>query len=99
MQDGNTSLRPADVEKHANQSVTAPVIMNDPPIHESFSIYTKKQKRLMVVVAAIAAFFSPLTASIYLPALNTLAKDLNVSNSQITLTITTYLVCRAHLIS
>jgi predicted MFS family arabinose efflux permease len=52
---------------------------------------------LMVVFAAIAAFFSPLTASIYLPALNTLAKDLNVSNSQITLTITTYLVCKAHL--
>jgi hypothetical protein len=97
MQDGNTSLQPADVEKHANQSTTAPVTTNETPTDEPFSIYTKKQKRLMVVFAAIAAFFSPLTASIYLPALNTLAKDLNVSNSQITLTITTYLVCKAHL--
>jgi len=60
---------------------------------EAHSIYTTNQKRAIVLAASIAAFFSPLSANIYLPALNTLAKDLSVSNTLITLTVTTYLVC------
>lgn len=63
---------------------------------EPHSIYTTNQKRAIILAASVAAFFSPLSANIYLPALNTLAKDLRVSNSLITLTVTTYLV-RDHL--
>ncbi len=40
----------------------------------------------------MSAFFSPLTAQIYLPALTVLAQDFNVSNSQINLTVTTYMI-------
>lgn len=79
-----------DLEKAAAQPITDTKYEAQPD--EPFSIYTTSQKRWMVIGAAVAAFFSPLTASIYLPALNTLARDLRVSNSQITLTITTYLV-------
>lgn len=61
--------------------------------NEPFSVYTRNQKRCLVLAASIAAFFSPLSANIYLPALNTLAKQLNVTNTLITLTVTTYLVC------
>lgn len=46
----------------------------------------------MVLGAAGTAFFSPLTAQIYLPALTEVAKDLNVTSSQINLTITTYMI-------
>jgi hypothetical protein len=44
-------------------------------------------------MATIAALFSPFTAQIYFPALNTIAKDLHVTNSKINLTVTTYMVC------
>jgi hypothetical protein len=64
---------------------------------EAHSIYTTNQKRAIILAASIAAFFSPLSANIYLPALNTLAKDLSVSNTLITLTVTTYLVCHLFL--
>lgn len=65
---------------------------NISPADEPHSIYTTNQKRAIILAASIAAFFSPLSANIYLPALNTLAKDLSVSNTLITLTVTSYLV-------
>lgn len=43
-------------------------------------------------MASLAALFSPLSANIYYPALNTLSEDLHESLSNINLTITTYLV-------
>ena len=57
-----------------------------------FSIFTRSEKILIVILASLAALFSPLSANIYYSALNTLAGDLNVSNSLINLSITTYLV-------
>lgn len=61
---------------------------NPPP----YSIYTLWEKRFIVLGASLSAFFSPLTAQIYLPALPTLSKDFNVSASQINLTVTTYMI-------
>lgn len=57
-----------------------------------YSIFTKSQKRLIILAAALASAFSPLSANIYFPALNSIAKDLHVTPSQINLTITTYMV-------
>jgi hypothetical protein len=57
-----------------------------------YSIYTKNQKRMIILAASIASFFSPMGSNIYIPALNSVAKDMHVSNSLITLTLTTYLV-------
>ncbi|KAI9732557.1 MAG: hypothetical protein M1834_003892 [Cirrosporium novae-zelandiae] len=57
-----------------------------------YSIFTKNQKRLVVVMTAMGSFFSPLTANIYFPALETLATDLSVSSSSINLTITSYMI-------
>ncbi|KAK7420436.1 hypothetical protein QQZ08_010423 [Neonectria magnoliae] len=59
------------------------------PVYSSF---TKWQKRLIVLAAAMTAFFSPLSAQIYFPALTAIAKDLNVSGSQVNLTVTTYMI-------
>ncbi|KAK7982086.1 major facilitator superfamily domain-containing protein [Apiospora saccharicola] len=58
----------------------------------NYSIFTTWQKRSIVLGAAAGAFFSPLTAQIYFPALGMLAKDLNVSITQINLTVTTYMI-------
>jgi hypothetical protein len=59
---------------------------------DQYSIFTTTQKRLIILAAALASSFSPLSANIYYPAINSIAKDLNVGPSQINLTITTYMV-------
>jgi hypothetical protein len=56
------------------------------------SIFPKWQRMAYVYVASLAAFSSPVSSSIYYPAMLTLAKDLNTSLTNINLTITTYLV-------
>lgn len=61
---------------------------NGPP----FSIFTPNQKKFIVFMASWAGFFSPVSANIYLPALNPLASSLNVSSSLINLTLTSYMV-------
>ncbi|EOO00447.1 putative major facilitator superfamily transporter protein [Phaeoacremonium minimum UCRPA7] len=62
------------------------------PVPPPYSIFTLWEKRFIVLGASLSAFFSPLTAQIYLPALNVLAKDFNVSASKMNLTVTTYMV-------
>jgi multidrug resistance protein len=61
---------------------------NPPP----YSIYSLWEKRWIVLGASISAFFSPLSAQIYLPALPVLADDFKVSPSKINLTVTTYMI-------
>nr|ASK38707.1 major facilitator superfamily transporter [Paecilomyces divaricatus] len=65
-----------------------------PPQDElkAHSIFTRPQKILIVIIASLAAFFSPVSSAIYFPALGTLADALGVSVSLINLTVTTYLV-------
>ncbi|KAF2171669.1 hypothetical protein M409DRAFT_63295 [Zasmidium cellare ATCC 36951] len=43
-------------------------------------------------MVALASFFSPLSANIYFPALNTLAADFGTSESVMNLTLTTYMI-------
>lgn len=57
-----------------------------------YSVFTENQKRFIVFTASWAGFFSPVSSQIYFPALNTLASDLDVSNSLINLTLTSYMV-------
>ena len=42
--------------------------------------------------AGLGAFFSPLSANIYFPALNPLATELDVSQGLINLTLTSYMI-------
>ncbi|RMZ75321.1 hypothetical protein DV737_g5360, partial [Chaetothyriales sp. CBS 132003] len=51
-----------------------------------YSGFTVPQKRAIALAASAAAFFSPLTGSIYFPALTTIANDLGVSAAKINLT-------------
>jgi hypothetical protein len=62
------------------------------PSEQPYSIFSKRQRVLYVYVASLAAFASPVSSSIYYPAMLTLARDLNTSLTNISLTITTYLV-------
>lgn len=65
-----------------------PVESNGPP----FSVFSRQQKRFIVVMASWAGFFSPVSGNIYFPALNSLSRDLNVSISLINLTLTSYMI-------
>lgn len=74
----------------ASQDLEAATTPPEPP----YSIFTRSEKRLALTMAALSAIISPLSSSIYLPALNTLSHHYNVSNSLINLTVTSYLVFR-----
>ena len=74
---------PVEPELERRQPVTPGV---------QYSVFTTGQKRAIVLAGSFAAFFSPMTGSIYFPALTTIANDLNVSASSINLTVTTYLI-------
>ncbi|KOS23177.1 Quinidine resistance protein 2 [Escovopsis weberi] len=82
---------PKDLEEGA---VTVAVAVADgesaqPP---KYSVFTTWEKRGMALAAAVTAIFSPLSAQIYLPALNVISKDLGLSNAKVNLTITTYMI-------
>lgn len=66
-----------------------PTESNQPPVHSAFS---KSKKRFIVTMAAIAGFFSPFSASIYFPALNSIAAELRQPKSLINLTLTSYMI-------
>lgn len=72
----------------------APVPAANPPpsTDEAYSVFTTTQKKAIVLVASLCSFLSPLTGSIYYPALTVIARDYHVSNTAVNLTVTTYLI-------
>lgn len=86
-----TSNPNVDVEKAASTERTDP--NSEPP----FSTFTHTQK--IVLTISFIGLLSPLSASIYFPAIGTLANDLHVSVTDINLTVTTYLVSRCLILS
>lgn len=79
-----------DAHSDGEPSETTPLLVHSTA---PYSVFSTRQKRLIILAAALISSFSPLSANIYYPALNSIAKDLRVSPSQINLTITTYMVC------
>lgn len=61
---------------------------NDAP----YCVLPERQKVSLMLLASFAAIISPISSSIYFPAINDIAKDLDVSVNLVNLTITTYLV-------
>ncbi|KAJ6072406.1 hypothetical protein N7467_010491 [Penicillium canescens] len=59
-----------------------------PPYH----VFTRSRKLQMVIIVSFAAIFSPLSSNIYFPALSEISKELDVSMSLATLTVTVYMI-------
>ena len=57
-----------------------------------YSIFTKAQKRLIVLIVTFAASFSPLSSFIFFPTIDALANSLQVSVERINLTVTSYMI-------
>ncbi|KAK5633704.1 hypothetical protein RRF57_009418 [Xylaria bambusicola] len=84
--DENFTTGAADAEPPAESS---------PPLGKKYSIFTTFEKRAIVLGAAAGAFFSPLSAQIYFPALEALSRDLHISINEVNLTVTTYMIVQA----
>ena len=65
---------------------------DDEPNHAPYTVFSPRMKLFIVIMAAWAAFFSPLSGNIYYPALNSLANEFDVSSSKINLTLTVYMI-------
>jgi hypothetical protein len=94
-----SDLSPTDFTMAANEAATptssaqpTQVFSTANQDDEEYSVFSISQKRLIIGMASLASFFSPLSSTIYFPALSTIAKDLHVTSSQVNLTVTTYLV-------
>ncbi|RWA14923.1 hypothetical protein EKO27_g208 [Xylaria grammica] len=78
------------VENETNEKSEARSNTNAVP--EPYSIFDKRQKALIVFIAATAATFSGFASNIYFPSLATISEDLGVSVELVNLTITSYLI-------
>ncbi|KAH8777736.1 major facilitator superfamily domain-containing protein [Diaporthe sp. PMI_573] len=83
-----------DDEPPSEKPVVSPGTDGDPSqaVPPPYSSFTSGQKRMIVLAAALASFFSPLTGQIYFPALNVIAKEFDVTASQVNLTVSTYMI-------
>lgn len=70
-----------------------------PPEHEAlaedqseYTIFSKTQTIVIIILVAAAGFFSPFTAFIYFPALQSISQDFAVSAELMNLTVTAYLL-------
>ena len=58
----------------------------------SYSIFTKYQKVAIVSIASLTGLLSPLSSTLYVPAIPTIAAELGVSIREVNFTITSYLI-------
>lgn len=92
-----TADQTVEIELQTSQSRGGPVL-NDveqclgPAIGEPYSIFSRRMKIWITFMATVASVVSPMTAHIYFPALDALAEELNVSNSLINFTLTSYMI-------
>ncbi|TAQ85666.1 hypothetical protein B7494_g6018 [Chlorociboria aeruginascens] len=59
------------------------------------TIFTRRQKALIITIVSTAATFSGFASNIYFPAIPTIAVDLSVSAELVNLTVTSYMILQA----
>lgn len=80
-------------EAHDPEKADSPLDQHHPALSKDiYSVFTVPQKRAIILTGSFIAWFSPMTGSIYFPALNQIARDLSISSAKVNITVTTYLV-------
>lgn len=79
---------PDDLEDQAEEQIVAAT-------KAQFSAFPTRAKRFIVLSAASASIFAPLSMQIYLPSLTTLVTDFGVSRTKINLTVSVYMIFMA----
>ncbi|KAH8165582.1 hypothetical protein CIB48_g2659 [Xylaria polymorpha] len=59
------------------------------------TIFRPWEKRVLVFMVSLAGFFSPISANIYFPALNSISAEYRVSTALVNLTVTVYMLLQA----
>lgn len=77
-----------DLESQPETPETNTINSAEPP----YSIFSKRKRVFIIIMATICASVSPLSGNIYFPALNVLSAELHVSSSLINISLTTYMV-------
>ena len=62
---------------------------------DEYSVFTRQQKRCIILLVAVAGWFSTLSSFIYFPAIPALSKALDTPIEKINLTVTSYLLVSA----
>lgn len=83
---------PLDTKQEAKNDVEDGSATNTPEI---YTLFDKSSRRIIVLLCAVAGFFSPFSAFTYFPALDYIGEDLGVSLQLMDLTITMFLVIQA----
>jgi hypothetical protein len=81
-----------DLEAAKDNKIREKPETNDSASDPAYSVFSKREKIFIAIMASVSTFFSPLSANIYFPALNTIAVDLQISDTLVNLTVTTYMV-------
>lgn len=61
---------------------------------EPYSVYTKREKWFIVAMVAVAGFYSPLPANIYLPAIPTLSVKFGVTTEVVNQSVTAFVIAQ-----
>ena len=86
---------PSDQDASNASNKICPPSEQPPPPPVPYTIYTRKQKRLLRLLLGFATITSPLTATIYFPLLPLLRTHFDTSAQAINLTLTLYIVFQA----
>ncbi|KAF9257443.1 MFS general substrate transporter [Marasmius fiardii PR-910] len=79
----------------ADAEQTQVVVSSEKTKKRPYCIYTRREKWVVVTMIAVTGVFSPLSSSIYFPAIPTLSNVFNKSVELINLTVTMYMVFQA----
>ncbi|KXH27035.1 hypothetical protein CSIM01_12610 [Colletotrichum simmondsii] len=87
--DAETGAAPAPNPQAGQENLVLPLEGNAPA--ESYSIFSRTEKWFIVAMVAVAGFYSPLPANIYLPAIPKLSEAFGKSVELLNLTVTAFL--------
>ncbi|KAI8147102.1 major facilitator superfamily domain-containing protein [Fennellomyces sp. T-0311] len=59
------------------------------------TVLSLSRKRLIVVLASVAAFFAPFSANSYFPAMSNIEQDLSITSQQVNLSVTVFMIFQA----
>jgi multidrug resistance protein len=93
----NETVQPRTKDEPHNEQVE---VKNEPAstlertatLDRPYTSFNSRQKAIIVLVATLGGSFSPFTTNIYFPAIDIISHALNVSISDVGLTITTYMI-------
>jgi MFS family permease len=87
IQDSSAASTTTDVEAAGSASESIGETLPPP-----YSVFTRYQKVAIVSIASLAGLLSPLSSTLYVPAIPTIAIELGVSIREVNFTITSYLI-------